>query len=100
MYTIMQILTLGHDTRTGASPDPVAWFKDFLSTVLGIKPGAAGSRSKNAIHCAMLPSNAITQCLVSILVGFLFYWFHLLDKFVFFSNNLGASEKLFVKLCS
>ena len=25
-YTIMQMLTLGHDTWTGARPDPVAWF--------------------------------------------------------------------------
>ena len=30
-HTIMQILTFGHDTWTGSSPDPVVWFKDFLS---------------------------------------------------------------------
>ena len=28
-YTIMQILTLGRDTWTFASPDPGALFKDF-----------------------------------------------------------------------
>ena len=34
MYMIMQILALGHDTWTGASPDPVAWFKEFLSKLI------------------------------------------------------------------